>query len=384
MHEEDRNGKTVYGKKGSYSNLSFLGAGGFKIAYNATDDQHGNKVVVVFPTTIVNGVLQNPSYHNQVLKSLGDEMRMLKNITITKQPHSIIRFIDESKNGSGFFILEKGGDSDIQKKCRQNPLSQIEIIKIATDVLHGLNFLHTQQPSIIHRDIKCDNIFINGTTGNILIGDFGLAKKMEDSITTTILGTPQFMAPEIYKEKYDERIDIYSFGMTLIEIVTQSTPYAECETIPKIWQKVLNGQKPEIVKKIKHKKLKHIIEKCISKSSTRITIDELINNEFLNNDEDNDLDDFLYPFKELKNGDEKILKTKQKILLNAEKEAKKIIKKAKQKANKIIKQAKQKTSNSQNTIKTQTSSDEEKQKNIDQLIQQSIKELIPKEQTIII
>ena len=106
--------------------------------------------------------------------------------------------------------------------------------------------------------------------------------------------------------------------------------------------------------------------------------------EVVNNDEDNDLDDFLYPFKELKNGDEKLLKTKQKILLNAEKEAKKIIKKAKQKANKIIKQAKQKTSNSQNTIKTQTSSDEEKQKNIDQLIQQSIKELIPKEQTIII
>ena len=51
MQEPDRNGKTVYGKKGSYSNLNKLGAGGFKVAYNATDDQHGNEVVVVFPTT---------------------------------------------------------------------------------------------------------------------------------------------------------------------------------------------------------------------------------------------------------------------------------------------------------------------------------------------
>ena len=53
MQELDRSGETVYGKKGSYSNLSKLGAGGMKVVYNATDDQQGNEVVVVFPTTIM-------------------------------------------------------------------------------------------------------------------------------------------------------------------------------------------------------------------------------------------------------------------------------------------------------------------------------------------
>ena len=117
MQELDRSGEIVYGKKGSYSNLSKLGAGGFKVAYSATNDQNRNEVVVVFPTTVINGVAQDPKYHAQVLKSwLGDEMHMLKNIVAKQQPHSIIRFIDESKNGSGFFVLEKGGDTDIQKK----------------------------------------------------------------------------------------------------------------------------------------------------------------------------------------------------------------------------------------------------------------------------
>ncbi len=356
-------------------NDDIIGKGGQKKVYKAYDTIKGVEVAwnEIDVSTIDPKTVDKIYQEIEILNKCGNQciyIMKLYDSWIDKELKKIV-FITE--------IATSGSLRDFINKVKKVKLRIIK--KWIKQLLYGIKFLHTN--NIIHRDIKCDNIFINGTTGNILIGDFGLAKKMEDSITTTILGTPQFMAPEIYKEKYDEQIDIYSFGMTLIEIVTQSTPYAECETIPKIWQKVLNGQKPEIIKKIKHKKLKHIIEKCISKSSTRITIDELINNKFLNNDEDNDLDDFLYPFKELKNGDEKILKTKQKILLNAEKEAKKIIKKAKQKANKIIKQAKQKTSNSQNTIKTQTSSDEEKQKNIDQLIQQSIKELIPKEQTII-
>ena len=279
--------------------------------------------------------------------------------------HKKIVFITE--------IATSGSLRDFINKVKKVKLRIIK--KWIKQLLYGIKFLHNN--NIIHRDIKCDNIFINGTTGNILIGDFGLAKKMEDSITTTILGTPQFMAPEIYREKYDERIDIYSFGMTLIEIITQSTPYAECETIPQIWQKVLKGKKPDIIKKIKHKQLKYIIEKCISKSSTRITIEELINNEFLNSDEDDDIDDFLYDNININTIGNNLYKTKAKILLNAEKEAKKIIKKAKQKANKIIKQAKKKTINSSNNTTKTTSSEEEKQKNIDELIQKSIKELIP-------
>ena len=56
----------------------------------------------------------------------------------------------------------------------------------------------------------------------------------------TCLGTPEFMAPELYDESYDERVDIYAFGMACLEMITSLTPYHECTSAPQIYKKVLN------------------------------------------------------------------------------------------------------------------------------------------------
>jgi len=256
-------------------------------------------------------------------------------------------WIDKSKEKI-IFITEIATSGSLREFIYKVQNIKLRIIKKwIKQILYGIKFLHDND--IIHRDIKCDNIFINGTTGNIIIGDFGLAKNMENDITKTILGTPEFMAPEIYNECYDKRIDIYSFGMALLEIISGKTPYSECDTIPKIWKKVINGIKPKIVSRIKHKKLKDIIEKCICNNSNRITIDKLLENEFLNSTEDDDIESFLYSKDEMikrkktltknkKNLDADI--TEKKIIHDAEIEAQKIIKKARKKASKIIKKAK--------------------------------------------
>lgn len=59
-----------------------------------------------------------------------------------------------------------------------------------------------------------------------------------------MLGTPEFMAPEIYTEKYGTSVDIYAFGMTLLEIVTCTKPYQECNGPGEIYKKVINNIKP--------------------------------------------------------------------------------------------------------------------------------------------
>lgn len=79
-------------------------------------------------------------------------------------------------------------------------------------ILKGLNFLHSRTPPIIHRDLKCDNIFITGTTGSVKIGDLGLATLKTRSFAKSVIGTPEFMAPEMYEEHYDESVDVYAFG----------------------------------------------------------------------------------------------------------------------------------------------------------------------------
>ena len=143
-------------------------------------------------------------------------------------------------------------------------------------ILLGIKYLHSR--NIIHRDIKCDNIFLNN--GNILIGDFGLAKR-HSQLTYSMIGTPQYMAPEIYDEKYSNSIDIYAFGMCVLELMTGESPYNECSNVTQIWKKVTKNIKPSSLKKVKNKKALNIIKKCISfKESRRPMINDLINNDF--------------------------------------------------------------------------------------------------------
>jgi serine/threonine protein kinase len=58
----------------------------------------------------------------------------------------------------------------------------------ARQILHGLDYLHSHQPPIIHRDLKCDNIFVNGNHGEVKIGDLGLATVMQTPRVRSVIG----------------------------------------------------------------------------------------------------------------------------------------------------------------------------------------------------
>lgn len=55
-----------------------------------------------------------------------------------------------------------------------------------------------------------------------------------------LTGTPEFMAPEMYEEHYDEAVDIYAFGMCMLEMATSEYPYNECSTPAQIYKKVIS------------------------------------------------------------------------------------------------------------------------------------------------
>jgi len=359
-------------------NQDKIGQGGQKKVFKAYDTIKGIEVAW-------NEIDVSP-FDSKIQEQIYKEIEILQKcnnqcVYIIKLYHN---WIDNSREKI-IFITEIATSGSLREFINKVKNIKLRIIKKWTkQILYGIKFLHDND--IIHRDIKCDNIFINGSTGNIIIGDFGLAKNMENNITKTILGTPEFMAPEIYNECYDKRIDIYSFGMALLEITSGKTPYSECDTIPKIWKKVINGIKPKIISRIKHKKLKDIIEKCICNNSNRITIDELLQNEFLNSTEDDDIESFLYDKDEIIKKKKNITRNEKKIIHDAELEAQKIIKKARKKANKIIKKAKIiATTSSDETnqnddskkykiIQTnhKTSSKKNTEQNIEKLIEKSI------------
>jgi WNK lysine deficient protein kinase len=60
---------------------------------------------------------------------------------------------------------------------------------------------------VVRRDLKCDNIFINGASGELKLGDLGFATLLRGASTPlSVIGTPEFMAPELYDEQYDEKV----------------------------------------------------------------------------------------------------------------------------------------------------------------------------------
>ena len=121
------------------------------------------------------------------------------------------------------FITEILRSGTLKRFIRQVRHVRLRVVrKWCKQILEGLAYLHEKDPPLIHRDLKCENIFIKGDTGDIKIGDFGLSTQVaRDQKTYSILGTPEFMAPELYTEDYDQRVDIYALGMCCLEMVTQ-------------------------------------------------------------------------------------------------------------------------------------------------------------------
>lgn len=90
-------------------------------------------------------------------------------------------------------------------------LDPLVVKRWAFQILKGLMYLHGHKPPVIHRDLKSDNIFINGSSGEVKIGDLGLATIIRSAAKSqqsmTVLGTPEFMAPEMYEDTgYDQGV----------------------------------------------------------------------------------------------------------------------------------------------------------------------------------
>lgn len=105
------------------------------------------------------------------------------------------------------------------------------LLKMAIDVVQGMLYLHSQDPPIVHRDLKSVNVLCSATYG-CNVGDFGLSRRYKKGVDalTTLVGTPFWLAPEIIRnDRYGPAADVYSFGIVLTELETRNTPYHELE-----------------------------------------------------------------------------------------------------------------------------------------------------------
>ncbi|XP_048862666.1 serine/threonine-protein kinase WNK1 isoform X9 [Brienomyrus brachyistius] len=252
-----------------------IGRGSFKTVYKGLDTETTVEVAWC--------ELQDRKLSKSERQRFKEEAGMLKGL----QHPNIVRFYDSWESptkGKKCIVLvtELMTSGTLKTYLKRFKVMKIKVLRSwCRQILKGLHFLHTRAPPIIHRDLKCDNIFITGPTGSVKIGDLGLATLKRASFAKSVIGTPEFMAPEMYEEKYDESVDVYAFGMCMLEMATSEYPYSECQNAAQIYRRVTSGVKPGSFDKVAIPEVKEIIEGCIRQNKDeRYAIKDLLNHAF--------------------------------------------------------------------------------------------------------
>ncbi|CAD8175847.1 unnamed protein product [Paramecium pentaurelia] len=257
-----------------------IGKGAYKSVYRGYDNESGCEVAW--------NVFQLMNVSENEIRRARQEIAILK----TLKHKNIISFIHswQSKQKKEIvFITEIVNGGSLKNYLRRITRPKFKVIRYwCKQILEGLEYMHQQ--NIIHRDLKCENILIDTNNNELKIGDLGLSIQMQSNNTSSVLGTPEFMAPEIYHGNYDTKVDIYAFGMCILEIVTGMKPFCECKGgTGQVIKKVMESQKPQSLEVILNEKIKSIILECLKPANERPTATQLLHQYFqsTNNDEDN-------------------------------------------------------------------------------------------------
>lgn len=253
-----------------YVRREFVGKGSFKVVYKAYNEEEGLEVAW-------NEVTLAPTVEGQRVKQ---EVALLQQLN-NKRIISIHDAWEDVGRRKLVFITElmtSGTLREFINNQRSQTVRPRILKNFCVQILEGLAYLHGM--NIIHRDLKCDNIFLNGTRGEVKIGDFGLSISKVKTYAESVIGTPEFMAPELYEEKYTESVDIYSFGMCVLEMGTGEYPYSECQNVGQVFRKVTLGIKPKVLERVPEDMNTFILQ-CLQPVETRQSALELLDDPFL-------------------------------------------------------------------------------------------------------
>uniref|UniRef100_A0A803TYE0 non-specific serine/threonine protein kinase n=1 Tax=Anolis carolinensis TaxID=28377 RepID=A0A803TYE0_ANOCA len=214
-----------------------------------------------------------------------DLQEIIKEISIMQQcdsPYVVKYYGSYFKNTDLWIVMEYCGAGSVSDiiRLRNKTLTEDEIATILKSTLKGLEYLHFMRK--IHRDIKAGNILLN-TEGHAKLADFGVAGQLTDTMAkrNTVIGTPFWMAPEVIQEiGYNCVADIWSLGITSIEMAEGKPPYADIHPMRAIFMIPTNPpptfRKPELWSD----EFTDFVKKCLVKNpEQRATATQLLQEE---------------------------------------------------------------------------------------------------------
>ncbi len=224
-----------------------IGRGGMGVVFNARDERLKRQVAVkVLPPEL--------AFREEIRLRF---LREAETAARLSHPHIVpIHSVGEGPDGLVYFVMAYvDGESLAAKLKRRGRLPPDEARRIMLETADALGAAHAL--GIIHRDVKPDNILLEGSRGRVVVTDFGIAKALSSTTggatltgTGVAIGTPHYMSPEqaAGDREIDGRSDIYSLGVVAYQMLTGELPF-HAPTVPGILLKHITEQAPSITDK---------------------------------------------------------------------------------------------------------------------------------------
>jgi serine/threonine protein kinase len=251
-------------KLGPYEILSAIGSGGMGEVYKARDTRLDRTVAVkVLPEHIAK---------REDLRSRFE--REARSVASLNHPNICTLYDIGNQDGAGYMVMEFMEGETLAARIDKSALPLDQVLKLATQIADALDRAH--RAGVTHRDVKPQNIML--TRDGVKVLDFGLAKSMPKPgptgetltavLTTegTVLGTPQYMAPEQFEGKEaDARSDIWAFGAVLYEMATGQKAF-QGESYSILLSAILSADPaPMSVKPFTPSWLERLVRRCLAK-----------------------------------------------------------------------------------------------------------------------